>query len=431
MCGTAQGATGQPPTVGTWCEAGSTHTGLVSSGEYWTWQCINPPDTSDCWSYKEPRNPVIWVTSNVGTTYTITGTTQSGLPVTITQSSPVTFQGHYNKDTDVAYTIHPASLSGYGTPTVAPSATQTLATNGEDITFAINYPAEATTGTVIVESNMATTWVLTGPGLTQTQSSNSIGATYQGQPVGTYTLSNVPEKTDYTLQVESAGSLSAGGTLTLTITYTPEVIPPGGGGPGVDLKVNASNGPVTVVTGSTASFTWTSSGVTKGSCVGSTNSQLNTWWDGPKSEENTTGEQSGVISATTTYSITCDRSDAEGATVSDSVVLGARTYACNDGYDNDGDGKVDYTVDLGCTTPTPQTDDSEEDQQPVDCELVPTDPSCVIPPEPVTQCSDGLDNDGDGKIDWNGGGKGTSFKDPGCKNAEDPSELDDPDVIEI
>lgn len=398
------------------CQVG-TASGISGSGP-WTWTCagIAGGTTANCTAYKTTANPIIWVTSNVGTTYTIT----QGVNTVVDQTTPVTFKGHYNLGSGT-YTIHPATKDGYGTPTVAPSATQDMTET--DITFAINYPAAATTGMVIVESNLPTTWTLTGPSGVQTQDTNSSGVEYQDQSVGTYTLSNVPAKDGYTVTVESGGTLFAGGTLTLTITYTPDVTPPGG--PSVDLKVNNSNGPVTIVSGSTALFTWTSSGVTKGSCVGSTDSRLPTWWDGQKSEESIAGERSDVISATTTYTITCDRSDAE-TTVTDSVILGARPYACNDGYDNDGDGKVDYPTDPGCTS---LTDDTEENSEPVNCQTDPSNPECAVQTEPVTQCNDGLDNDGDGKIDWNGAG--AVLKDPGCKNAEDPSELDDPIIKEI
>jgi len=69
---------------------------------------------------------------------------------------------------------------------------------------------------------------------------------------------------------------------------------------------------------------------------------------------------------------------------------------CSDGKDNDGDGKVDGD-DPACSS---ADDDDESDD-----------------PPPPKQCADGKDNDGDGKID---------DKDPGCKNANDDDESDDP-----
>ncbi len=73
----------------------------------------------------------------------------------------------------------------------------------------------------------------------------------------------------------------------------------------------------------------------------------------------------------------------------------ATSAACSDGLDNDGDGFVDYPADPGCSSPG----DTDE-----------TDP----PPPPA--CSDGLDNDNDGKIDYP--------NDPGCTDANDTDEAD-------
>lgn len=68
---------------------------------------------------------------------------------------------------------------------------------------------------------------------------------------------------------------------------------------------------------------------------------------------------------------------------------------CNDGKDNDGDGKIDFPDDPGCTS---AEDDSEDTQ-------------------PAPQCSDGRDNDGDGKIDFPA--------DPGCFAPNQDDETDD------
>jgi len=68
------------------------------------------------------------------------------------------------------------------------------------------------------------------------------------------------------------------------------------------------------------------------------------------------------------------------------------TYQCSDGVDNDGDGLVDLQ-DPGCTN----AEDNDETND----------------PPPTTQCSDGVDNDGDGFID---------LADPGCENADDNNE---------
>lgn len=75
----------------------------------------------------------------------------------------------------------------------------------------------------------------------------------------------------------------------------------------------------------------------------------------------------------------------------------APTAVCSDGLDNDGDGFIDFPTDPGCDSPT--------------------DPDETDPPAPPV-CSDGLDNDGDGLIDFP--------NDPGCDSAADPDETDPP-----
>jgi hypothetical protein len=68
---------------------------------------------------------------------------------------------------------------------------------------------------------------------------------------------------------------------------------------------------------------------------------------------------------------------------------------CSDGIDNDGDGAIDFPDDLGCVSPDDDTENS------------PTSP----------QCDDGRDNDGDGKADYP--------NDPGCFAPQSDSEEDD------
>ncbi len=70
--------------------------------------------------------------------------------------------------------------------------------------------------------------------------------------------------------------------------------------------------------------------------------------------------------------------------------------ACSNGLDDDGDGKVDHPADPGCDS----ADDTDE-----------TDPPAI------PACNNGLDDDGDGKVDTD---------DPGCANAADPNEGDEP-----
>lgn len=67
---------------------------------------------------------------------------------------------------------------------------------------------------------------------------------------------------------------------------------------------------------------------------------------------------------------------------------------CSDGIDNDGDGAIDFPDDSGCKNESDEEDD-------------------IVPP----QCDDGRDNDGDGKHDYP--------NDPGCFAPNQDSEEDD------
>ena len=73
---------------------------------------------------------------------------------------------------------------------------------------------------------------------------------------------------------------------------------------------------------------------------------------------------------------------------------------CSDGVDNDGDGRIDFPADPGCSS---STDDSEAD----------SDDSGTRGDDDAA-CNDGIDNDGDGRIDFP--------SDPGCSSARDDSE---------
>jgi len=76
----------------------------------------------------------------------------------------------------------------------------------------------------------------------------------------------------------------------------------------------------------------------------------------------------------------------------DSVKVDVKGFQCSDILDNDGDGLVDM-ADPGCSDPT----DDDETNVGV----------------PIPQCSDSIDNDGDGFID---------MADPGCSNPNDDDE---------
>lgn len=73
---------------------------------------------------------------------------------------------------------------------------------------------------------------------------------------------------------------------------------------------------------------------------------------------------------------------------------------CSNALDDDADGAVDYPSDPGCEA---AGDTSEAPDPP--------------PPPPEAQCADGADNDGDGLVDLN---------DPGCESATDDDETNAP-----
>jgi hypothetical protein len=85
--------------------------------------------------------------------------------------------------------------------------------------------------------------------------------------------------------------------------------------------------------------------------------------------------------------------------VKEEEVVVESSFECSDGKDNDGDGKIDHPNDPGCDS---INDDDESDD--------------IVVLE--TECSDGKDNDGDGKIDYDGDGN-TDLVDSDCVNSDD------------
>lgn len=124
--------------------------------------------------------------------------------------------------------------------------------------------------------------------------------------------------------------------------------------------------------------------------------------------------------------------DGMGWMLDDVRVAYTSPVACNDGIDNDGDGKIDYPTDTGCTS---STDTNEANPPPpVECNDgidndgdgktdFPNDTDCSSStdtterPPPPPACSDGLDNDGDGRVDMN---------DTGCSQPSDTDEFNAP-----
>lgn len=84
---------------------------------------------------------------------------------------------------------------------------------------------------------------------------------------------------------------------------------------------------------------------------------------------------------------------------------------CSDGVDNDGDGRIDFPADPDCTGPT---DDSEAGQSQASDDSGPG--PGPRPRRDRAECEDGRDNDGDGRVDFP--------DDPGCSSRSDDSEDD-------
>ena len=83
--------------------------------------------------------------------------------------------------------------------------------------------------------------------------------------------------------------------------------------------------------------------------------------------------------------------------------------ACNDDEDDDGDGKVDYPADPGCSSPdatseSPACNDAIDNDGDGRADS-PFDVGCEAPWDGTedSTCADGLDNDGDGRMDFDGG----------------------------
>ena len=113
----------------------------------------------------------------------------------------------------------------------------------------------------------------------------------------------------------------------------------------------------------------------------------------------------------------------------DNTELG--TTQCTDGIDNDGDGLIDFPAETGCALDPSKTFINDDFEGP-DCSdgidndgdglADALDPGCASPTDlnekPATTtraCSDGVDNDGDGQIDYPA--------DTGCISRYDDNEV--------
>jgi hypothetical protein len=113
----------------------------------------------------------------------------------------------------------------------------------------------------------------------------------------------------------------------------------------------------------------------------------------------------------------CDIGAFEGVISSGGSIGGAVTQ-CSDGIDNDGDGKIDFTgngnpanKDPGCESPEDDTEAPDPTPTPSPTPTKSPTPTQSPSPSPTggKQCHDGIDNDGDGKIDFHDDGSGDDF----------------------
>jgi len=106
-------------------------------------------------------------------------------------------------------------------------------TMDQDRTFEVWFNANAspTVGTVSVNSNIATTWTMSGPpGESADNYSPSTSRTFSNQPTGTYTISpaSLAGYTGPTVATNGTQSLNSGQTITFTLTYTEDTENPPG-----------------------------------------------------------------------------------------------------------------------------------------------------------------------------------------------------------
>lgn len=117
--------------------------------------------------------------------------------------------------------------------------------------------------------------------------------------------------------------------------------------------------------------------------------------------------------------------------------------ACFDGIDNDGDGFIDFPQDPDCASETDLTENSDECSDGVDNDgdglIDGLDPACEVSSDlresQDPACADGVDNDGDGRADFSGVDRNAdgSFElpgefppDPGCLTRLNISESSKP-----
>lgn len=223
--------------------------------------------------------------------------------------------------------------------------------------------------------------------------------------------------------------------------------------PRADIKGNSgsgpSDGPVYIASNSSASISWITSSAAPYTCLverstdaGSTWGACNLSGAGSCADLNNTGRSTGVIPgpAYYQYRLTCTNGDGWGNSTNERVLVNvAAPVTCSNGVDDDGDGLIDM-ADCGCTSGFDLSEDNFYTCDPktgtcgcgqgtgfnrCGCNSGKLGQFCAC-----AACSDGIDNDGDGKYDFYGytdPSTGTYYPpDPGCTGPDDNSEIDMP-----
>lgn len=238
-----------------------------------------------------------------------------------------------------------------------------------------------------------------------------------GVPAGTYTLRAIVDPFDRISELTKTNNTSA---VTVTIPphacSNPVTVPPGGGtltgttagtstlsgGCGASTNVSPEVGFVWTpnVSGEATLDTCDASAtafdtvlyVREGACRGGAQVACN---DNATGCNTAVGEKGSRVSlsvvAGQTYNVVVDGANGGAGAFRLNVTAPTPLSACANGVDDDGDGAIDFPADTGCTS----TSDASE--QP--------------------ECSDTVDNDGDGMIDYQG--------DNGCASPADGLELPD------
>lgn len=238
-----------------------------------------------------------------------------------------------------------------------------------------------------------------------------------GVPAGTYTLRAVVDPFDRIGEITSANNVAE-----VSVTIPPHAcsvattLPPGGGtftgttagvstltgGCGASTNVSPetvfawtpdASGTATIDTCDAAATAFdTVLYVRDAPCRGGAQLACNDNLSGCNTAGGETGSRVTLsVEAGRTYYLVVDGANGAAGNFRLHVAGPTPPPACANGIDDDGDGVVDFPADVGCTS---AADSSER-----------------------AACSDGIDNDGDGVLDYQG--------DNGCASPDDPTELPD------